>query len=155
MGEGLLFDEKGRKMALNIPVNLMNAAVPQIQSIGSQDALTITAIQPSAGSKGARGASSDGGGMNRGSSAQQALLFPQRTTQAPDRATPKSVVTAQTQSSGQEPTGVTTNGASPKILTPETPPQSELDRYAPPNPLPTAPILQFAASYAALTAQDT
>ena len=143
-------------MALNIPVNLMNTTVPPTQSADAKNTANLTAIQPTAGNTDAtdaRGTASDG--MNRGSSEQLALIFQQRTTQAPDKADPKSVVTAQTQSDGQEPKQAVTEVELAKIPTPDTPRQSELDRYAPPNPLPTAPILQLAASYAALTAQDT
>jgi|GEM_PF-3727250 len=70
------------------------------------------------------------------------------TLQSLDRAEPKSVVTAQT--------------APPQKQSPDRPEQaqegagrpSELDRYAPPDPLPTAPILLAASAYAARRAQD-
>lgn len=65
-----------------------------------------------------------------------------------DKAEPNSIVVAQT--------GAPNRAAPQSVAKAEQPmrevcPQSELDRFAPPNPLPTAPILQLAASYAALT----
>lgn len=148
-------------MALNIPVNLMATALPPTQAQTAPDATvnstTLTSIQPASGGAASRGTASDGGagsGAN-GSSAQQfqavlrrAQSAPAQTT--PDRAEPKSIVTAQTAppqpKAAEQPA---------KAQTPQTEVtiRSELDRFAPPNPLPTAPILQLAASYAALTNQ--
>lgn len=145
-------------MALNIPVNLMNTAAPPIQPNGptnsASDSISINAVQPASASANARGAASDGGGMNNNSAEQHALMFKQRMTQdpvpIPNKAEPKSVVVAQT--------GAPKRTAPQSVQKAEQPtrearPQSELDRFAPPNPLPTAPILQLAASYAALTAK--
>ncbi len=143
-------------MALNIPVNLMNTAAPPIQPSGPTNSasysISINAAQPASASANARSAASDGAGMNNSSTEQQALMFKQRMTQdpvpLPDNAEPKSVAVAQTGAP---------NCAAPqsveKVEQPmrEVRPQSELDRFAPPNPLPTAPILQLAAPYAALT----
>lgn len=143
-------------MALNIPVNLMNTAAPPIQpSVANDEANTtaVTAVQPTSGSATTHDTASDGGGMNRESAQQQALIFQQRATlklaTTPDKAEPKSIVAAQT--GGTEPAQP---AEQTKAKAPDAPRQSELDRYAPPNPLPTAPILQLAASYAALTKQE-
>ncbi|MGJ8597286.1 hypothetical protein [Sulfitobacter sp.] len=144
-------------MALNIPVNLMNTAAPPIQSTGTgtlaTDTVSVSAVQPTSAGANTRGTTADGGGLNKGSAEQQALIFKQRAAhsdvKSPDKAEPKSVIAAQTQT--DQPVRLTAEGA-PANPAPIGPRQSELDRYAPPNPLPTAPILQFAASYAAITA---
>lgn len=153
-------------MALNIPVNLMNTAAPPAQTttvqpnaVQTNGSSAVVAVQPASASSNSRGTANDGGGMHRNSAEQQALMFKARTTQAPakapDRAAPNSIVTAQTRSAAQEPSGRAEKAISAPEPAPAhtTPRQSELDRYAPPNPLPTAPILQLAASYAAMTKQ--
>lgn len=155
MGGGLLF-EKGRKMALNIPVNLMNTVASPNPVDGPNtvavDTVTRNTVQPASAGSSTQDTTSDGGGMNNESNEQQALMFKQRLLNTPDKAASKSVVEAQTdqpkQSAEVFPAPVEHR---PNI---EDHPQSELDRFAPPNPLPTAPILQLAASYAALSAKE-
>ena len=146
-------------MALNIPVNLMNTAAPPIQSSATSDAAnstnTVTTIQPTSSSASTCDTGAEGGGMNRESAQQKALMIQQRVTlrlpAAPDKAEPKSVVAAQADRAKPE---QPIEKAETLTKTPDGLRQSELDRYAPPNPLPTAPILQLAASYAALTKQE-
>ena len=148
-------------MALNIPVNLMSTAIPPVQptsAANSNSEISIAAIQPATTGADARGAATDGGGMNNSNAEQKALMFKQRTTQGaastPDKAEPKSVVTAQTTPTSLTPAASAPTQSVEKTKTPQAQnarPQSELDPYAPPNPLPTAPILELAASYAKLT----
>lgn len=66
----------------------------------------------------------------------------------PARAEPKSLVNAQTIPSPFVTVEPQPKSEQPAVLAKTA---SELDRYAPPNPLPTAPILKLAESYAALT----
>ena len=92
--------EKGRKMALNIPVNLMNTVAPLSQIAPASDAIaTATTVQPVSNSAGTRNAAS--GGSDRGDSSarrqQAAILKPDAGAAPmpqPDRAEPKSVVAA-------------------------------------------------------------
>ncbi|WP_298859823.1 hypothetical protein [uncultured Sulfitobacter sp.] len=143
-------------MALNIPVNLMNTSAPPLQTATNSGAAiaAVTTIQPTTSSAGSSGNAFDGGGLNKGRSEQHALMLQQRTTQpatkTPTQAEPESIVAAQTQ---PETALQQTATELPQTSKQNASRQSELDRYAPPNPLPTAPILQLAASYAALTAK--
>jgi len=160
-------------MALNIPINLMSvAASPAQHTTYRADPITGTgasgAIQPAASSAGARGASTDGSnGYGQGPAGQQALAAKNRQHMKaaedkppPDRAEPKSIVTAQLENlpgATLVAFGADTERDQPEkspeiasdIVAPEAAPrrQSELDRFAPPDPLPTAPILLAAESY--------
>jgi hypothetical protein len=138
-------------MALNIPVNLMNVVVPVSQS-PAESSGGIAAIQPAAGSAANRNTSADSGsgfGAGNGGTDQQVLMSKLRATLAktttPDRAEPKSIVAAQTapvaKESGTTPSQKTQSTSEPRV--------SELDRYAPPDPLPTAPILLAPSFYTA------
>lgn len=81
---GYFFTKKGHKMALNIPVNLMNTAAPPVQPNGPTnsafDSISINAVQPASASANARSAASDGGGINNSSTEQQALMSKKRMT---------------------------------------------------------------------------
>ncbi len=144
-------------MALNIPINLMAGTVAPIPSPTASDTSSetdsVAAIQPASTSADARGATADGGLNSRGGSNQASQILMQRfqggsLQDAPTRAEPKSVVAAQT-----TPSLLVTTEPAPKTAQPAalTRTGAELDRYAPPNPLPTAPILKLAESYATLT----
>lgn len=134
-------------MALNIPVNLMNATASVSQPTTTTETIDMTqTVQPASAGTGARNAASGGGGgyATADDSLPSKTFFAKRAgTVTPDKAEPKSVVTAQTAST-DKPTLPQTSQA-----TQSDPPVSELDRYAPPDPLPTAPILQAASNYAA------
>lgn len=144
-------------MALNIPVNLMagiGAPTPsQTASDTSSTTDSMTAIQPAFAGADARGATADGE-SNFGDSRQQTSQRLMQRMQgdilleAPARAEPKSVVNAQTVSSPFVTVEPQQKSEQPAVLAKTG---SELERYAPPTPLPTAPILKLAESYAALT----
>lgn len=144
-------------MAMNIPVNLMATAVPptQVQTAAAIESVTASMIQPAMGSAGARGATADGGAgssAGKGQAEQRVKALMQQSSSAsaaitPDRAEPNSVVTAQASPASAQQKQPAEKASVPQV---RQQPQSELDRYAPPNPLPTAPILQLAASYATL-----
>jgi hypothetical protein len=155
MGGGLFSEGRKHEMALNILVNLMNTAahMTQMQAVANTGAADTTAIRPASGSSGSRATSSGGGGDNntsQGSSAQFALvskrLSGMTALPAPDRAEAKSVVTAQGTPSMPVLTTPEDRGSRLDTVTPRL---TELDRYAPPDPLPTSPILQAASAYAA------
>ncbi len=135
-------------MALNIPVNLMNTVTPLSQpptAVGTEP--SVAPIQPASGSADTRNNASDDSGAR--SSEQQALLSKRMpstgTADTPNRAEATSIVTAQVTPKG-DPSKQEQPAQTPKQASAR---QSEIDRYAPPDPLPTAPILQAAASYAA------
>jgi hypothetical protein len=141
-------------MALNIPVNLMNklAYVTQVQS--TLTAADTTIVQPTPAGAGAYNSAANGGGNSAGrdNTAQTQRLSARAPAPngdvMPDRAEPKSVVTAQ----GTPSMPLVLSHRSSATPAPSDTPErrlSELDRYAPPDPLPTAPILRAASAYAA------
>jgi hypothetical protein len=137
-------------MALNIPVNLMSTlAQPALISSGTSaapQAEGVGAVAPMKSTSHSRDSAS-GAGTGQDSNSQQMLMAHMRMTlSVPDRAEPNSIVTALTAS--PQPTPVRTERSQTTSNTEGARPR-ELDRYAPPDPLPTAPILQAAASYAA------
>jgi hypothetical protein len=134
-------------MALNIPVNLMSTVATQSQALNpSTDAVDASAtIQPTNSSANARDAASGGqtGGGNdlsaptKGSATERASDgVNKKEAKQPDETTAHALV-QKTMDANLERTA-----AKAEVY------GSELDRYAPPNPLPTAPILQAAATYA-------
>ncbi|MEP1766877.1 MAG: hypothetical protein ABJJ53_09620 [Sulfitobacter sp.] len=111
-------------MALNIPVNLMATVTPQAQPPTAAPQTEITAkVQPTS-----NGAETRHSGLENSTSRER------------DWYESKSQIEVASVSMTEE----TPDTPEPSSIT-----SSELDRYAPPNPLPTAPILQAAASYAA------
>jgi hypothetical protein len=147
-------------MALNIPVNLMSTAAYITQTHAVASAADATVIRPASDSGGSRDTSADGGGgsTEQANKVRRALLSKRLAgpvnapVPAPDKAEARSVVTAQ--GTPSMPALVTRDplnagGSNTASGVPETPHQSEMDRYAPPDPLPTAPILLAASAYAA------
>lgn len=152
-----VISKKGLEMAFNIPVNLMASLVASAPSPTASDtsstASSVAAIQPASAAASARGATGDGRSNSTASERKTSQMFMQRVQSgvlqdAPTHAEPKSVVYAQAKRSPlvMVETQPKTEEAAVRTMT-----GSELDRYAPPNPLPTAPILKLAESYAALT----
>ena len=139
-------------MAMDLPVNLMST-VAQLNHVlnpvhSDTTALGLGAVQPAKVGADAQGADSHTARQDHPQ--QPGFLFQQNRTAAGeqtalDRAYPKSVFAAQTvpvEFNVQN----TETGPSQTEMPPRT---SEIDRYAPPNPLPTAAILQAATVYAA------
>lgn len=114
-------------MALNIPVNLMTAVTPLTQppTTTTQNKIT-TEVQPASDTMGAH--NSGMGNLANGTNSWHESKDEKSTARSPENS--------------QKSQSQKSQGASNQL-------QSELDRYAPPDPLPTAPILQAAASYAA------
>jgi hypothetical protein len=143
-------------MALNIPVNLMSTAVPNNHASGPAETGTAAAgmVAPTAASARAGDTSprSGGGEFGQGGADRQMLMAKLRSTlavaQRPDGAEPTSILTAQTAPAKEQAPG------GPAQTSEAAPRSSELDRYAPPDPLPTAPILLAAAAYAARRSQS-
>lgn len=144
-------------MALNIPVNLMSTAAPALQTQTTSAATVDTAaIQPAGAAADTRGASTGGGNSAGSGTGQQTFLAPRKAPQPkPDRAAPNSVVTAQAQSDlpaaqGAKPgmdiarTKAFTDSVAASAATnwQQMDRPKKVDRYAPPDPLPTAPILK-------------
>lgn len=136
-------------MSYNIPFNLVGfAALANPSNSLAQptpETSSVLRIQPT--SAGSRSSSASGYGRNGAP-----LNWPQAPQKqlsvhsTPDTATPKSIVNAQTKNNGKTSTAVTPQmlfknaaisikpdaGSRPRMV----------DRYAPPDPLPTAPILK-------------
>lgn len=144
-------------MALNIPINLMSAGTPPASSQTAEPQTgpeQSASVQPSAQSS----ASGDAAGNNNNSSGQ-ASSEQQAATRRASRAVPDSVVTAQAKEGAADVVDERRQGAvraqdaaRTKALIDAiavTPADKgglldrpkEVDRYAPPDPLPTAPIL--------------
>jgi hypothetical protein len=143
-------------MALNIPVNLMSTVAPptQAQSASSTaDTGDANIIQPAAKSADTRGAST-GSGSNAGyGNGHHKASIPR-----PEGAEPKSVVSAQAQAAsgnqadttketaiGRAKALIASVAAAPASRDELADRPSKVDRYAPPDPLPTAPILKTPA----------
>ncbi len=140
-------------MALNIPVNLMSTAVPFTHSSSVADMAAAAAsltVQPTSGGAGMGSATSGGTGGDGPSRGETAAFLRDSGTPAlqSDRAEAQSIVTAKI-----GPTPKTDQASAQQTPAAPSLRASEIDRYAPPDPLPTAPILQAAASYAAAAAQ--
>lgn len=141
-------------MALNIPFNLASIAAAQSQqqgmAAGAASAAKTATVQPAASGADTRGAASDGE-HSKGQGAGQhwlQLAKPRTSMMAtPDRAAPTSIVSAQTQDqhnkaalqSGPKYDSAATSSAASDSTTHRP---DRVDRYAPPDPLPTAPILK-------------
>ena len=136
-------------MSYNIPLNLVGFAALASQSHSlaqpTPETPSVLRIQPT--SAGSRSSSASGNGRNGAPlnwpQAPQKQL-PVLTT--PDTATPKSIVNAQTKDNGKTNTAVTPqmlfkNAATSTKVDAGSRPRM-VDRYAPPDPLPTAPILK-------------
>lgn len=142
-------------MALNIPVNLMNVLSTTTQPTQNNEMATVASVQPAKAGEGTQNAASHGNSgdsADRGGTAQFAAMLKKSSmasrTPLPDRAEPRSIVTAQGNPSEQtEDQSVPAPAAEVEDISSHR--MSELDRYAPPDPLPTAPILRAATSYAA------
>lgn len=147
-------------MAYTMPVNLMTTAAPataaQSNLSGIANINAQTAVQPAPASTGSQSAASDHNTGGQASNQQQALIYKRATLTSAqlNKAEPQSVVTAQSATAAQQ-TALKQepNAALEKAMVdslaatqPETAGQSErvekLDRYAPPDPLPTAPVLK-------------
>lgn len=147
-------------MAYTMPVNLMTTAAPATAAhsnlSGIADVNAQTAVQPAPASTGSQSAASDHNTGGQASSQQQALLHQSAslTSAQPDKAESQSIVTAQSTTAAQP--AAANQEHSPALekamvdglaaTQPESAMQSErvekLDRYAPPDPLPTAPVLK-------------
>ena len=151
------FCKKGPVMALNISVNLMSTVSPpkQAQSTANIAAAgaDVNAIQPAGASADTRGASTGSGADTGHGSAYQKSAKRQ-----PDSAEPKSVIRAQAQADADSRTSaaremdiVRNKALIDGIAATHTPVDelserpNKVDRYAPPDPLPTAPILKTPA----------
>lgn len=140
------------------------APLPPQTPIPSETANGVTAVQPTAAGTDTQSSANGSGGRTtsgRGSAEQQAQtvkprrVFPQSKT--PNRAEPALVLGAQTKSKRDvaPPDKVTTTvqgmelARNKALIDPVQDRPNRLDRYAPPDPLPTAPILRDKVSAAA------
>lgn len=149
-------------MALGLPINLMSVAAPPTQSTSAPAVTDSTAVQPAKSTGDTQDTSAGDSNSNTGNGSAQQQAFPARTaTQAkPDRAAPNSVVSAQAQSDQDATLAAARRQAERGVdiartkalidsvaATPATGSAllerpNKVDRYAPPDPLPTAPILK-------------
>jgi len=162
-GGGLLSKMEKRQMALNIPINLtgINAAPAASQtnlSPNSSGAGPTDAVQPAPPSSAGSGAAKNDSSGGQPSNQQQAA-----TTRRPPQAAPTSILAAQTQETSDDSLAAARlsaeraqDAARTKALieaVAATPADrsglldrpKQVDRYAPPDPLPTAPILKQSA----------
>ncbi len=147
-------------MALNIPFNLASITTLQSQPNSMAaivaSAAKVTTVQPAGSGADTRGATSDGAGDRGQSGGTHWLQMSKPRTPMmvkPDRATPTSVVNAQTQgghSAEIAQARATFDSAATAPATNESIEDrpNKVDRYAPPDPLPTAPILKHRAAAA-------
>ncbi|MEH6646610.1 hypothetical protein [Sulfitobacter sp.] len=153
-------------MALNIPVNLMSTIAPPTQAQSASNTAETggdtNTIQPVAKSGNTRGAST-GSDSNAG----YGTAYHKASIPKPEGAEPKSVVSAQAQaaSGNQIDTAKETDiartkaliasvAAAPATLNELADRPNKVDRYAPPDPLPTAPILKTPAPKPFRTSPD-
>jgi len=157
-------------MSFNIPVNLMNTVAPAAQNqqppSGSEEAPPSQTVQPAGGAQDTQGTSPDtGANANSG----------QRDTQQPPRPIPaeaasvSAAITAQAADTrnteldaaraaaqrgvdmARTQALIDSIAATPTAKTDLLERPEKLDRYAPPDPLPTAPILTKSAPTAIKT----
>lgn len=148
-------------MALNIPINLMGVTSPSAAGTSEAGLSAIapeTAVQPTGASTDSQAAAQDGNTGGQASREQHAATY-NRPPKSPDNAQTQSVVTAQA-SASQSATddarlaakafqqdartkalieSVSATSAEPSALFTRS---EKVDRFAPPLPLPTAPILK-------------
>lgn len=157
-------------MALNIPVNLMGGATPPPQSQpsgeASSDSSADNTVQPTQESASSNGAATNDNSNGKGSSEQQAQTTRPRTTATntpsdPSNADPTSIVSAQSadeqlatarrsaeyaQNVARTKAMIESVAATPAANSALLDQPQKVDRYAPPDPLPTAKILKNSES---------
>jgi len=141
-------------MAFGLPFNLVSMTAvlsqPNTQVTLHADSTRATTVQPSTSGTGTQGAASDGAHNRNQSGATDWPRMPRAQTSltvTPDRAASKSVINAQIHL--RQPTQTAhpqakfdSLGITPATDYVMTDLPRKVDRYAPPDPLPTAPILR-------------